>query len=67
MDIAVPFWPRARRVWQQSRNRDEARRAAPQPARRAPVFIHDVATPWRGETLLLALLRAQAELDRDQS
>ncbi|UUV05784.1 hypothetical protein [Ruegeria sp. YS9] len=27
---------------------------------RAPVFIHDAVTPWRDETMLLKLLRAQA-------
>ncbi len=37
----------------------------PEP-RRAPVFIQDAITPWRGETLLLALMRAQAPEDRDQ-
>jgi hypothetical protein len=38
-----------------------------QEPRRAPVFIHDAVTPWRGETLLLSILRAQAKADEDQS
>ena len=37
----------------------------PKPARRSgPVFIHDAVTPWLGETVLLALLRQQAEDDQ---
>jgi len=32
---------------------------APAPKRRAPVLIHDAVLPFRGETLLLALLREQ--------
>lgn len=33
---------------------------------RSPVFIGDALTPWGGETLLLAMLRAQAlELEDD--
>ena len=38
----------------------------PEPRRaRAPVFITDAVTPWRGETLLLSLLRDQARADAD--
>jgi hypothetical protein len=29
--------------------------------RPGPLFIQDAVTPWRGETLLLALLRADIE------
>ena len=38
------------------------------PRRRSgPVFIQDAVTPWRGETLLLALWRAEkARLDQDE-
>ena len=32
---------------------------------RAPIFIHDVVTPWGAETLLLKLLRDQAA-DQDE-
>lgn len=38
-----------------------------QKPRRSPVFIQDAVTPWGGETLLLALLRAQQEgTDQDE-
>ena len=32
--------------------------------RRSPVFINDAVTPWRQETLLLSILRAQSEEDQ---
>lgn len=50
------FWPAPRR-------RDTATTAPERPKRRPPVFIHDAITPWNGETMLLALLRQQAETD----
>ena len=31
--------------------------------RRSPVFIQDAVTPWGAETLLLALIRAQQNMD----
>ncbi|GGH33649.1 hypothetical protein SAMN05444007_107188 [Cribrihabitans marinus] len=34
------------------------------PRRRGPVFIHDTVIPWRDETLLLALLRAEEDGDQ---
>ncbi|MCL6282343.1 hypothetical protein M3P21_02280 [Ruegeria sp. 2012CJ41-6] len=30
------------------------------------IFIQDAVTPWGGETMLLALLRAQAKKDQDE-
>ena len=37
-------------------------RSGPAPRKpRQPVFIHDAIMPWRGETLLLAILRADGE------
>jgi hypothetical protein len=45
-----------------------ARTDPPTPRCRAPVFIHDAATPWRGETLLSAMLRADmARLSKDDA
>jgi hypothetical protein len=57
MQLALPFWARAAK--------DSARTAPNRTRHRAPVFIGDAVVPWRGETLLLALLREQAlrELD----
>lgn len=50
---AFSFWQMPRR----------AERTAPDPSkpRPAPVFIGDAVQPWGGETMLLAILRAQAE------
>lgn len=39
----------------------QARTGPARRPRRAPVFIHDAVTPWRGETMLLSMLRAQAQ------
>lgn len=44
----------------------KAERAATRPERprrRSPLFLTDAITPWRDETLLLALLRADREGD----
>lgn len=39
--------------------------AAPEPPRKRPppIFIADAVHPWQGETLLLAILRAEAADD----
>ncbi|MFA3916889.1 hypothetical protein [Ruegeria hyattellae] len=34
--------------------------------RHGSVFIQDAVTPWGGETMLLTLLRRQAEKDQDE-
>ncbi|MEE4187394.1 MAG: hypothetical protein V2I76_02965 [Roseobacter sp.] len=43
--------------------------AAPQPPckRPAPVFIGDAVQPWAGETMLLSVLRQQAEDENARS
>lgn len=40
---------------------DRAATGSERRPRPAPVFIHDAVIPWRGETLLLTILRAQAD------
>lgn len=37
----------------------------PEP-RHGSIFIQDAVTPWGGETMLLSLLRKQAEKDQDE-
>ncbi|TNF57688.1 MAG: hypothetical protein EP307_13475 [Rhodobacteraceae bacterium] len=41
-----------------SRGAAEEATGGDRPRRPGPVFIQDAVTPWRGETLLLALWRA---------
>ncbi|WP_348540255.1 hypothetical protein [Ruegeria sp. R14_0] len=47
-------------LWALSKDADTATGPEPKPMR-APVFIQDAVTPWGSETLLLKLLRDQAE------
>ena len=44
----------------------QAETAPPKP-RAAPVFIGDAVAPFAGETLLLSLLRAQAQRDIERN
>ena len=57
--LALPFW--ARFAAPTVPPAAEARTAQTRPKAHGPVFIHDAVTPYRGETLLSALLRADLE------
>ncbi len=63
---ALPFW--ARFVAPAARPAAQARTAPSRAKTGGPVFIHDAVTPYRGETVLSAMLRAdlQRALDEDQ-
>jgi len=57
--VFAPFWPAARAD-------ERTRPAPPAPRRFGPVFIGDAVQPFAGETLLLALLRAEACAEDDK-
>ncbi len=59
--LRAAFWP-----WSGPHRTQDKVRTAPE-RRSSLVFIHDAVTPWRGETMLLDLLRNQSESGRDQS
>lgn len=56
---ALPFWAR---LAAPAANHPAQARTAPSPRKaHGPVFIHDAVTPYRGETMLSAMLRADLE------
>lgn len=55
--VTFPFW--------RARPAPDKVTTAPSKPKPAPVFIHDAVVPWRGETVLLKLLRDQAHREMD--
>ena len=62
---SAPFWFRV--SWPTLTRPAQATSAPQAPRRAGPVFIHDAVTPYRGETLLSAMLRADIERHADEA